>query len=204
MYTKKINNYNSKETNRTLYWSIHHMKAALKSTIEVLTVDKSLEITDKGFYTVPDLIAYLKSKHKELYYIENQHIVELFFKDYTKKILLDDSGTLIKYREVHYVKPPEILYFGTMEHLINLMSHNGIKSNTKKYIKLFTSANEAIEHASRFKVKDRDSLIALKINTELAFSDGFRFSSFKENEFIVSNIPSKYIITESRELTDPV
>jgi RNA:NAD 2'-phosphotransferase (TPT1/KptA family) len=125
-------------------------------------------------------------------YMNRNHIVELFFKDRDRKILISGTDD-IKYKEVRYVQPPTTLYFGTLAHLTDRMTHNGIKSTTKGYLKLYDTKELAQEFAKRFVQRDDDKIVVIEVNALAAFTDGMRFSTYKDHEYIVVRIDKKYI-----------
>lgn len=124
--------------------------------------------------------------------MNHNHVVELYFKDTNRKILISDYDK-IRYKQVKYVQPPAILYFGTLSGLISRMQASGIHSSTKGYIKLYDSKETAADFARKFISKPGDKVSVLEINTGAAFSDGLRFSVYKPGEFIVVKIESKYL-----------
>jgi putative RNA 2'-phosphotransferase len=147
---------------------------------------------ENGFCLIEDLCQAIKDKDDSLGYMNRNHVIEFFFKDVDRKFLI--SGVdLIKYKDVRYVQPPDILFFGTVENFIPKMRMNGIRSNTKGYIKLYSTPQQAQEFAKKF-AREGEKLVAIEINAKKAFSDGLKFSTFQDDEYIAVQIHSRYIV----------
>lgn len=175
----------------TLFPTQKEAGRALTMGLEILKGNE-LKKDEQGFSLIEDLCQALISKDKNFGYMNRNHIVEFFFKDVDHKILI--SGTdKIKYKDVKYVCPPKILYFGTVENFIPKMRLNGIRSNTKGYVKLYDTDKEACEFAVKF-AREGEKTVAIEINAEKAFSEGLRFSTFKEHEYIVVQVNKDYIL----------
>jgi len=175
----------------TLYASREDLKDAIVSAIDALN-GSDLPKDDQGYSSIETLCERLKKVHPHLSYITRNHIVELFFKDWTRKIMITGTDS-IKYKEVRYVQPPETLYFGTLESLAAKMRRFGIRSSTKGYIKLYSTPELAAEFAKKFATSPGDKITILSIAAFEAFTSGLKFSTFKPEEFIVVRIDSKFI-----------
>jgi len=175
----------------TLFPTQKEANRALIIGLEILKGNE-LKKDDQGFSLIEDLCQALIKRDASFGYINRNHIIEFFFKDADHKILI--SGTdKIKYKDIRYVCPPKILYFGTVENFIPKMRLNGIRSNTKGYIKLYDTEKEACEFAVKF-AREGEKTVAIKIDAERAFSEGLRFSTFKEHEYIVVQLNKDYIL----------
>jgi len=188
----------------TLYKNVNDLKVALLSVIDILRDASDMEAetikvgdyqisTDaNGFVKIDAIVAFLKWRFPELYYINRNHIIELYFKDRDQKILINGED-LIKYKIVKYVQPPQTLYFGTLKNLVERMKESGLKSHTKKYIKLYETAEMAEDFAKKFATLEGDEVVVLEVNAGRAFSDGMKFSTYKEGEYIIVKVDRKYI-----------
>lgn len=180
-----------KNKQATLFPTLKDSNRALIIGIELLKGNE-LKKDEQGYSLIEDLCQAIVKKDGSFSYINRNHVVEFFFKDVDQKILI--SGTdKIKYKEIRYVCPPKILYFGTVENFIPRMRLNGIRSNTKGYIKLYDSEKEACEFATKF-AQEGEKTVAIKIDAERAFTEGLRFSTFKEHEYIVVQLHKEYVI----------
>jgi len=189
----------------TFYKSFLDLKKALLTVIDVLhhaaeeetstlqMDDFLLSFDENGFAKIDDIVSFLKYQFPELSYINRNHIIELYFKDRDQKILINGEG-LIKYKIVKYVQPPQTLYFGTLKNLADRMKESGLKSHTKKYIKLYETSELAEEFAKKFATREGDEVVVLEINAAKAFSDGMKFSTYKEGEYIIVKVDRKYIV----------
>jgi RNA:NAD 2'-phosphotransferase (TPT1/KptA family) len=193
-----------KKVYTSLYRKTPDLKLALDLTVQILGdsqkeeagSSKCLAVDSEGFCRIPDLVEYLK-EHPELDYINSTHVTELYLKDFERKILINGDDR-IKYKIVKYVKPPENLFFGTLESLKGRMIDSGIRSNTKGYIKLYATKEQARFFASKFVKSPNDPVVLLGVTSGEAFTDGLKFSTYIEGEYIVVQIDKKYIkqITE--------
>lgn len=184
----------------TLYRNHEDLKTGILAAIAVMT-DKTnpLPKDNDGYYSINELCEAVKKRCPDLSYINNNHIVELYFKDRDRKILITGTDQ-IKYKDVRYVQPPDTLYFGTVTALVDKMLQYGIKSSTKGYIKLYNTVPGAINFAKKFSANEAP--VVLAINAAAAFSDGLKFSTFLDGEFIVVRVDKKYIIGKKTE-TEP-
>lgn len=182
----------------TLYKNQKDLKNAITSVIEFLNPNNPENLTmDKdGFFSVLEVCEVLKEKHPELSYINRNHIIELFFKDRDRKILINEENQ-IKYKEIRYVQPPDVLYFGTLKNLSERMVSSGLKSKTKGYIKLYDTPEKAKNFASKFAVRDDDEVVVMEIDAAGAFSEGMKFSTYNEGEYIIVRVDRKFILNAS-------
>jgi len=175
----------------TLFPTHKDLLVALNIGINILK-NEDIKKDKDGFCLIEDLCNAIKEKNSNFGYINRNHVIEFFFKDTEKKILI--SGTdRIKYKKITYVQPPDILFFGTIEALIPKMKTHGIRSNTKGYLKLYSTPEKACEFAKKF-ARIGEKTTFLKINAKQAFSDGLKFSTYLENEYIVVQIYPGYIL----------
>lgn len=175
----------------TLFPSSKEAARALTLGIELLRGDK-LKKDEFGFCLIDDLCRKIIEIDNTLGYINRNHIIEFFFRDIDRKILISGVDQ-IKYKDIRYVCPPDILYFGTVSNLVSRMKEHGIRSNTKGYVKLYSSPEKACEFAKKF-AREGEETSAIKINARDAFSEGLKFSTFIQDEFIVVQITRKYIL----------
>lgn len=201
----------------TLFKSSTDLKSALLLSIDILKeiadkaadtgegnhvisnneVEVSIPFDSEGFVRVPDLREAIKAFIPYLDYINDNHVVEFYFKDRDQKILINGDNQ-IKYKIVRYVQPPDMLYFGTLQNLADRMRETGLRSHTKKYIKLYDSPEMAADFAKKFVTRDDDKVVILEINAGKAFSEGMKFSTYKDGEYIIVRVDRKYIVDSGR------
>lgn len=175
----------------TLFPTHKEANRALTVALDILKGNEIIK-DEQGFCLISDLCQAIINKDGSFAYINRNHIIEFFFKDADHKVLISGEDK-IKYKEIRYVKPPKYLYFGTVEKFAPKMKLNGIRSNTKGYIKLYATEKEACEFASKF-AWENEVTVALKVDAEKAFSEGLKFSTFKDDEFIVVQVNKAYIL----------
>ena len=174
----------------TLYPTQKDASRALDVAINLLKGD-GVGKDNEGFCLIKDLCQEIIKQDESFGYMNRNHVIELFFRDPDRKILISGEDR-IKYKEVIYVQPPDTLYFGTIENFVSKMKIHGIRSNTKGYIKLYRDPQEACRFAEKF-TRDGERTVALEIDSKKAFSDGLKFSTFKDGEYIVVQLFSRYI-----------
>jgi RNA:NAD 2'-phosphotransferase (TPT1/KptA family) len=191
--------FNKSRLAPTLYRNQADLKRATIFVTEELLLAQDgkpsmLVIDVEGFCTINNVVDFLREK-EDMDYINSTHVIELFFKDPERKILINGSDR-IKYKSVKYVKPPQILYFGTIENLKSKMVSSGIRSRTKGYVKLYATEDEAIGFASKFATNSSDRIVTIAVDSDKAFSDGLKFSTYVEGEIIVVQVDKKYLISK--------
>ena len=175
----------------TLFPTQKEANRALTVGLEILK-GEDLKKDDQGFCLIEDLCLAIKKSDESFGYLNRNHIIEFFFKDTDHKVMISGIEK-IKYKEVRYVCPPEFLYFGTVQKFAQKMKLNGIRSNTKGYVKLYATEKDACEFAKKF-ARDGETTVAIKVNAEEAFTDGLKFSTFKDGEYIVVQVNRMYIL----------
>jgi RNA:NAD 2'-phosphotransferase (TPT1/KptA family) len=147
---------------------------------------------EDGFCLIEDLCQAIKDVDNTFGYMNRNHVIEFFFRDVDRKFLISGVDH-VKYKDVRYVQPPDTLFFGTVENFVPKMKVNGIRSNTKGYVKLYSTPQQAQDFAKKF-AREGEKLVAIKIDSKKAFSDGLKFSTFQDDEYIAVQIHSRYII----------
>jgi RNA:NAD 2'-phosphotransferase (TPT1/KptA family) len=193
--TKKTFNRNQRNS-QTLYRNKYDLDKALSIVTENLKntqdgIIDNLPTDEDGFCKISDVVSMLRGE-EGFDYVNNTHIVELFFKDPDRKVLINGEDR-IKYKSVRYVKPPSILYFGTLENLKDRMVESGLRSRTKGYIKLYDTPDKAILFASKFATEPTDKIVTLTVDADKAFSEGLKFSTYVDGEYIVVQVDKKYL-----------
>ena len=179
----------------SLYRKASELKKALMVTIGILYKNEhNLNHDEEGFYSIDEVCHKLKEVEPELDYINRNHIIELYFKDPYRKLIISDLDK-IKYRQVKYVCPPSILYFGTTESLSVRIKEQGLRSKTKGYIKLYGNAEKAMEVASKYpKYTVGEKVIILAVDSKKAYQSGLRFSVYIPDEYIVPEVKAQYLL----------
>src|SRR5690606_13968134 len=103
----------------TFYPTATEAEKDLTMGLDILKGDL-LKKDEDGFCSLDDLCNLMKEKDPSFGYMNRNHIIELFFRDIDRKILISGENQ-IKYKNVKYVKPPSILYFGSVTNLIPRM-----------------------------------------------------------------------------------
>jgi RNA:NAD 2'-phosphotransferase (TPT1/KptA family) len=177
----------------SLFMSQNDLNTALISIIHLLRDNiANLDKDNEDYYKSEDVCATVKKRMPFLSYMDQNHMVEMFFKDNQRKIIFKNES-LIKYKIKTYMNPPDVLYFGTLTNLVEKMKDKGIFSNTKKYIKLYASKEDAEKFAKKFVAHGENKVSILEIDSKKAFDTGSRFSTYEDGEFIVSEVKKEFI-----------
>lgn len=168
-----------------------HLNKTLSLTIDLLQ-STSLNKDAEGVCSIDEVCEKIHTIDSHLAYLNRNHIVELYFKDRTRKIFITGYDG-IKYKEIKYVKPPDTLYFGTLNKLASKMRQFGIKSSTKGYLKLYETPEQAADFARKFIGSQDDKVVTIEICAAEAYTNGLKFSTFKPGEYIVVRVEPKYI-----------
>ena len=200
MNSKK--SFNKHRISPTLYRN----QADLKRALEIVTQDlihaqenkhPVLGSDNEGFCQIDDVVTFLQGV-EDFDYINRTHIIELFFKDPERKILINGDDR-IKYKTVKYVKPPQTLYLGTIENLKSRIMESGFRSRTKGYVKLYESVERALSFAAKFATDPNDRLVTIAVDADKAFSEGLKFSTYEDGQYIVVQVDKKYLINTEGE-----
>jgi len=183
----------SRDLNKAICLVVPELKKALEGGSGYLNLDP------EGYCSIKEVVSFLK---KEIPYVNSTHVLELFFKDKQKKIVIKGED-LIKYRLVHFIRPPNILFFGTLSHLECRILDSGILSKTKGYIKLYDTKEKAKSFASKFLTPGQDEeVVIINVDSKAASLGGVKFSTFIDGEYIVAQIDKIYISKNKKESED--
>lgn len=187
------------ETYASFYKSHGDMMQALFLVVDILRdfqdsesqISKLIPRENGNLCKIDDLCKYIVEKNPRLSYIDRDHIIELYFKDRERRILIVDKD-YAQYRSISYVQPPSTLYFGTVKNLADRMLTSGLKSRTKGFVKLYDTPEKAKEFAKQFATREGDVIVAIKVDSGAAFSEGTKFSTHNDGEFIVVRIDKRH------------
>jgi hypothetical protein len=178
----------------SLYRKPSDLKKALILVTKILNeeIGSTFKKNKDDFFSINEVCWMMREKEPDLNYINRNHIVELFFKDQYRKIIISGLDN-IKYRKVKYVSPPTILYFGTIESLVDKMMKQGLNSSSKGYIKLYGTIDKAVKTAEKFSSKNGEAVKIISVKAKEAFNTGLKFSTYNPDEYIVPEIEARYI-----------
>jgi hypothetical protein len=182
-------------TLQTLYNTQEHAIRALNIVVDLLTkepADESLKKGKNDDFSIENVCVRIKEIEPALSYVSRDHIIELFFKDLSRRVFITGYDS-IRYKQIRYTQPPYVLYFGTLERMVGVMLSHGIMSHSKGYIKLYGTPELAAEFAKKFISSPDDRVTVLAINAMEAFSGGLKFSTYKPDEYIVVRVGREYI-----------
>lgn len=182
----------------TFYDSRNTLNKVLCIAYKVLRDKSHPLMKEDGFISIDEFCLFLRENYKSIIpkYLNRNHIIELYFKDKTKSIMIRGENK-IRLREKAYICPPDILYFGTLKSISKIYLKNGIKSFTKGYIKLHRTSEEACGYAIKFlKDKRRDTTCSIKVDAKRAYKDGVRFTAYDDSGVLIVKELDKLFILD--------
>ena len=180
---------------QTLFKSFNDYRDADRILKMILRGLGNIESDDKGFKSVDACASQMTIENLDLHYVDRNHIVELHMRD--RDQLIELSGDLVRERAEENIEPPDKLYFGTLGHLKSKMMRSGIKSFTKKYIRLYAEEDRALDFAKKFEDMDsgRTGTIAIPIDAKAAFLGGVKFGDGRQDgEYVTEQISPRFIL----------
>ena len=119
----------------------------------------------------------------------------LFEKD--RYIKCNYGHSFIIERNLKFVTPPDILYHGTSESVLQNIVEQGLLPLKRRYVYLTSEKSKAMEYAEKknFSPQHRGYKhpILLIIDAKKAYEDGINFYNDFEHIYSTDNIPWKYI-----------
>lgn len=157
-----------------------------------------LKVDNYGWVTLDSIISVIKSKFPN---INLEHIKEIVEKDAQRRFEI--SGNKIRAKAGHKftvivpsppTEPPEFLYHGTSQKVVNLILKSGILKKGKSYVHLAST----IKRARRIGLRKDSNPVILKIEAKNAYHSGINF--WKSGQispdgeiFLSDEIPPKFI-----------
>lgn len=156
----------------------------------LLRHDKNYDLTPNGWREVSDLIKNHGYSMEEL--------TTIVAESGKQRFEFSDDGIFIRARQGHSIAvdveltetvPPEFLFHGTTSSRIPSIMEQGLLPMSRQYVHLSVDEATATQVGSRHK----GDVVVLKIQTRQMWDDGHRFWLSRNNVWLTSTVPSKYI-----------
>lgn len=152
--------------------------------------EKNLEMDNKGFIEVNDLIEAINCTKEELIKIVKTDNKKRYEFNLDKTKVRAVQGHSIKGLDIGLIelKPPKILYHGTATRFIDSIKKSGLRPQTRHHVHLSLTKDIATLVGKR-----HGKLVILTIDSDKMFKDGYKFYISKNNVWLTDKVPIKYI-----------
>ncbi|MDK0618977.1 RNA 2'-phosphotransferase [Clostridium perfringens] len=153
-----------------------------------------LKLDEHGYLSVLDLIEGINKSYKGFSMDDLERIVRedskgrYSFNEDKSKIRANQGHSIKVDLELEAIKPPKVLYHGTVRKYLESILKNGLIKKERQYVHL----SKDIETAS-IVGKRHGNLVILEVDSESMFKDGIKFYLSKNNVWLCNYVPVKYI-----------
>ena len=163
-----------------------------------------IQLDENGWTNVDRLIANLnvyQSANLKVY-IKRDILDEIVRTNNKKRFEYSPDGLMIRARQGHSVSvdlgykpvnPPEVLYHGTSEYVVDSIFENGIEKRSRHHVHLSENHETAMAVGKR-----HGKPCALTVDCKSMVSDGYEFFKTDNGVWLVDHVPSVYIYSELR------
>lgn len=154
-----------------------------------------LSLTKKGWADVEELIE--KSMIKNIYF-SKQELQEIVDTNDKKRFAFNEDLSQIRANQGHSVKtidlelqaikPPKILYHGTVEKFIDSIKNQGLQKSSRQHVHLSNEIETANKVGSR-----RGKPIILRVLSQEMYEEGFSFFQSENGVWLTDHVPNKFI-----------
>lgn len=154
-----------------------------------------LELDAEGWALVQDVLEKTKDHGYNLTKAIIEEIVDTSDK---KRFALSGDGELIRAVQGHSTKtvsikfkelvPPDVLYHGTAERVLENILHEGLKPSARQYVHLSADKATALNVGKRY-----GKPVVLKINAKLMHENNFKFYRADNGVWLTNGVPAKFI-----------
>ncbi len=177
--------------------NIHYLNLVEKYISFKLRHDTTTPLDAKGWISLEDLIAcsqdtdwnlseslinnVTKHSKKQRFTIEQRN---------GKHFIRANQGhSLSVDLELQNIKPPEVLYHGTVQEFLPSILQEGLKKQKRQYVHLSFDTQTAQRVAQR---RDKNFII-LTIESKKMFEQGFSFKCSANNVWLTDHVPPRFI-----------
>ena len=149
---------------------------------------------DDGLYSVGDVLASMKQEDPSLYYMTRDHILEIYLKDSSRMIVLNNEKNLIGHTGGGMAIPPDFLYYGTTASVADKIRQRGLQSVNKPMLPISSSEEEALRKSAWYVNNLGEEQVVVTVDAKAAYESGVKFSySGKPGEYLVERISPRFI-----------
>ncbi|SFQ36018.1 putative RNA 2'-phosphotransferase [Amycolatopsis arida] len=162
-----------------------------------------LELEPGGWVAVDDLLAALARHGVRLTRAELDEVVAGNDK---RRFGYDETGRRIRANQGHTVRveldlpvatPPDVLYHGTVEHVLDAIRREGLRPMRRHDVHLSTSPDTATAVGAR-----RGRPVVLTVDAHAMHAAGHRFRVSANGVWLVPHVPPRFLRAESHVLLD--
>lgn len=178
-----MNNSSVKKISKYLSWVLRHSPDKI-----------GIKLDTNGWVAIEELLKASQNHNFPITQIELNEVVE---KNDKKRFSLDSSNTLIRANQGHSLtvdlqlearKPPDMLYHGTGNHLIDLIKQTGLQKMSRHHVHLSQDINTAINVGKR---KGKPAVFT--VDASGMYKDDYKFYFSANHVWLVDEVPSQYL-----------
>jgi putative RNA 2'-phosphotransferase len=163
-----------------------------------------IKLDENGWTNIDKLIKNINVSQIENFkvYITKDILDEIVQTNNKKRFEYSSDGSMIRARQGHSVDvdlgykpvtPPEVLYHGTSEDVVDSIFENGIEKRSRHHVHLSENHETAMAVGKR-----HGKPCALTVDCKSMVSDGYEFFKTDNGVWLVDHVPSAYIYSELR------
>lgn len=178
-----MNNSRLVKVSKYLSWVLRHNPEEI-----------GLKLDPNGWVVIEQLLKAAKNHNFPISQKELNYVVETNDK---KRFSIDSTYSLIRANQGHTVEvdlkletaiPPDILYHGTGNNLIDSIEKTGLNKMSRHHVHLSKDIATAINVAKR-----KGTPVVFSVNTIAMYKDGYNFYLSANEVWLVDEVPSKYL-----------
>lgn len=153
-----------------------------------------IKLDKNGWAKVDELLEGANDKGKEMDLATLEIIVAT---DEKQRYSFNEDKTAIRANQGHSVKvdlelepvkPPKILYHGTVERFIESIMRKGLEAQSRIHVHLSETEDTAIDVGER-----RGEAVIFKVFSGAMYRDGFHFYQAANGVWLTDHVPNKYL-----------
>ncbi|GGA11809.1 RNA 2'-phosphotransferase [Okeania sp. KiyG1] len=178
-----MNNYRVEKISKYLSWVLRHSPDKI-----------GIKLDANGWVAIEELLKASQNYNFPITQIELNEVVE---KNDKKRFSLDSTKTLIRANQGHSLtvdlqlearKPPNILYHGTGNDLIDLIKQTGLQKMSRHHVHLSKDINTAINVGKR-----KGKPVVFAVDASAMYKDDYKFYFSANHVWLVDEVPSQYL-----------
>lgn len=153
-----------------------------------------LILEENGWVSVEKLIAACVANGQEL---TRSKLNEIVAANEKKRFAFDESGTKIRANQGHSVAvkiefeektPPKILYHGTAEKNVKIITEQGLSKMQRHHVHLSAEIETALKVGSR-----HGKPVIFQIDTETMLAEKFKFYVSENDVWLIDEVPPRFL-----------
>lgn len=157
-----------------------------------------ITLEDGGWVEVDVFLQAFSKKHFPISFEELQQVVR---ENDKQRFGFDETGSKIRAHQGHSAKvdlrlepqtPPDTLYHGTAQHVLDAILQEGLKSMSRQHVHLSTNIDTMMAVARRHVKRDGEAVI-IQVNTKAMHESGHLFYKSDNGVWLSDFIPTEYL-----------